>query len=355
MPATDSAAALPKVPVSVLIPVKNEKANIKAVIQSVAFADEVVVIDSHSTDGTIEMAEEMGARVVQFDWDGKFPKKKNWAIMNVDWKHEWLLILDADEHITPAGAAEIARIVTDPDSLDGYYLNRRFMFMGGWLKHCGYYPSWNLRLFKHALGRYERLDDVGDTGSGDNEVHEHVLLRDAEGKELEAGWAKEDFLHYAYPDISVWVEKHNRYSNWEARVIEGVRKGQTAEGSLQASPFGTPLERKRWIKKMAYKLPFRPFQRFVYHYIVRKGFLDGRRGFIMCTLLGFYEFLGIAKAKELQLQGERKEAPTPEPTARAAAEALPANFKTLPEAKAAESRTNESETVAAASGATAES
>src|SRR5690606_9583385 len=120
---------------------------------------------------TIDMAEAMGARVVQFAWDGKFPKKKNWALANVEWANDWVLILDADERITPELANEIAQVVQAPEgeSPNGCYINRRFMFMGGWLRHCGYYPSWNLRLFRHRLGRYERLDVAGDTGSGDNE------------------------------------------------------------------------------------------------------------------------------------------------------------------------------------------
>lgn len=288
-------AAVKKVPVSVLIPVKNEKANIEACIKTVQWADEIVVVDSNSTDGTIALAEALGAKVVQFNWDGKFPKKKNWALANVPWRNEWVLILDADEHILPELAEEIEREIKNPKA-DGYYINRRFMFMGGWLRHCGYYPSWNLRLFRHAIGRYERLEVAGDTRSGDNEVHEHVLL---EGNRV--AYLKHDMLHYAYPAIDVWVEKHNRYSNWEARVLNELHAEQ-AGGKLKASPFGNPLERKRWIKRVANRLPFRPTLRFIYHYIIKKGFLDGYRGLVFCRLLAMYEFLSIAKAAEMKMK-----------------------------------------------------
>src|SRR5947207_3877256 len=142
------------VPLSVLIPTRNEAANIEECLRSVAFADEVVVVDSRSTDGTAELATRQGARVVEFDWNHRYPKKKNWALENLRFRHEWLLIVDADERVTAALAEEIAARLQQPGA-DGFFVNRRFFFMNGWLTHCGYYPSWNLRLFRHALGRYE--------------------------------------------------------------------------------------------------------------------------------------------------------------------------------------------------------
>ena len=201
--------------ISVLIPVRNEAANIIACLDSVRWANEIVVVDSGSTDGTVELARSKGAIVVEFQWNGKFPKKKNWALENVPWKNEWLLILDADERIMPELAAEIQSEVKAPRA-DGYFINRRFIFLGKWIRHCGYYPSWNLRLFRHKLGRYEKVQTNG-TNSGDNEVHEHVVLNG------ETTHLKHDMLHYAYPDIHTWVEKHNRYSNWEAEVMRSLR------------------------------------------------------------------------------------------------------------------------------------
>lgn len=275
-------------PISVLIPARNEKANIRECIESARFADEIVVVDSGSTDGTREIAASLGARVVDFQWNGQFPKKKNWALAEVAWRHEWVFILDADERITPELAEELRQVVAVP-ACNGYYVNRRNWFLDGWLRHCGYYPSWNLRFFRHALGRYEQFAGVGDTHSGDNEVHEHVVLLGP------AGRLRGEMEHYAYPTIDIWVEKHNRYSNWEARLLT-ANAGRTAP-SIALDP---TLARRRRLKQFAAHLPFRPTLRFFYHYIVRAGFLDGYRGYIFCRLMAYYEFLSVAKAGELR-------------------------------------------------------
>lgn len=277
-------------PISVLIPAKNERANLRACLESCRFAAEVVVVDSGSTDGTREIAAELGATLVDFAWNGAFPKKKNWALAHVPWKHEWVFILDADERITPELAAELAALVAGRPECDGYYVNRRFWFLDGWLMHCGYYPSWNLRFFRHRLGRYEQFAGVADTGSGDNEVHEHV---DLQGR---AGRLRHELEHYAFPSIEVWVEKHNRYSNWEARLLASPAAQRAAAGAA----LDPALARKRRLKHLAARLPFRPTLRFLYHYVARAGFLDGYRGYVFCRLMAFYEFLGAAKAQELR-------------------------------------------------------
>jgi glycosyltransferase involved in cell wall biosynthesis len=275
--------------VSVLVPVKNEVANIGACLESVAWADEVFVVDSQSTDGTVEEAERRGAQVLQFRFNGHYPKKKNWALANLPFRNEWVLILDADERIPPPLAAEMQETVQS-GGRDGYYVNRRLWFLGGWIRHCGYYPSWNLRLFKHELGRYERMEAGGDTASGDNEVHEHVILNG------EVGYLEHEMEHYAYPDIAAWVEKHNRYSSWEAHC---AWRPAGKEGGMRAQPLGSPLQRRRWARRLASRLPFRPTLRFIYHYFLRGGFLDGYRGYVLSRLMGMYEFLSIAKLKEL--------------------------------------------------------
>jgi glycosyltransferase involved in cell wall biosynthesis len=282
----------PRYPISVLIPAKNECANIRACLDSARFAEEIVVVDSGSTDGTREIAAEFGATVIDFRWNGRFPKKKNWALANVPWRHEWIFILDADERITPPLAEELAQTIAKP-AADGYYVNRRFWFLDGWLRHCGYYPSWNLRFFRHRLGRYEEFPGVDDTGSGDNEVHEHVVLQGRTAR------LNHDMEHYAFPTIDVWVEKHNRYSNWEARLLNSpVDRSVGMDRELDAT-----LARKRHLKRLAGNLPFRPALRFFYHYVLRAGFLDGYRGYVFCRLMAFYEFLSVAKASELRRIG----------------------------------------------------
>src|SRR5882724_6443665 len=179
-----------KAPISVLVPMVNEEANLAACLESVRFCDEVWVVDSHSRDRSPEIAREFGAQLVQFDYVRGGPKKKNWALANLPFKHPWILIIDCDERVPPEMEAEIRAAVEQPGEFAGYHLNRRVFFLGRWLKHC-WYPSWNLRLFQHRLGRYEVLES-GQLETGDNEVHEHVLL---EGK---AGYLKHDLLHYDF-------------------------------------------------------------------------------------------------------------------------------------------------------------
>lgn len=274
-------------PISILIPAKNEQANIGACIASARFAAEIVVVDSGSTDDTRAIATSLGAKVVDFQWNRRLPKKKNWALAHVAWQHEWVFILDADERITPELADELRQVVAAP-AANGYYVNRRFWFLDGWLRHCGYYPSWNLRFFRHALGRYEEFAGASDTGSGDNEVHEHVLLPGPTGR------LRGEMEHFAFPSLDVWVEKHNRYSNWEAHLLAS---GMDPASGAALDP---SLARKRRLKRFAARLPFRPALRFFYHYVFRAGFLDGYRGYVFCRLMAFYEFLSVAKAGELR-------------------------------------------------------
>lgn len=279
-------------PISVLIPVRNEAANLAACLASVAWCNEIVVVDSGSTDGTPDIARAAGARVVDFKWNGQFPRKKNWALANVTWRNEWVFIIDADERATPELEAAMRATLIRPDHA-GYYVNRRFWFLDGWLNHCGYYPSWNLRFFRHALGRYEQPAGGAAGGSGDNEVHEHVELQGS------AGYLAGDMEHYAFPDIATWVEKHNRYSNWEARL-------QVEAAAYDATGLDPGLARKRRLRRLAWRLPFRPTLRFLYHYVWRAGFLDGYRGFVFCRLMGWYEFMCAAKARELRRESQRK-------------------------------------------------
>lgn len=224
-----------KIPVSVLIPAKNEESNLPACLESVARADEVFVVDSQSSDRSIEISTNYGANVVQFYFNGRWPKKKNWSLDNLPFRNEWVLIVDCDERITPELWDEIASVIQDPN-YNGYYLNRRVFFLGQWIRYGGKYPDWNLRLFKHKSGRYENLNTEDIPNTGDNEVHEHVIL---DGK---VGYLKNDILHIDFRNIYHWLERHNRYSNWEARVYYNILTGNDESGTIGANLFGDAVQ-----------------------------------------------------------------------------------------------------------------
>jgi glycosyltransferase involved in cell wall biosynthesis len=280
------------VPVSIVVPIKNEAGNLARCLDCVKWADEIFVVDSHSTDGSIAIAEERGARVDQFDFNGTWPKKKNWALENLPFRNEWVFILDADEVLPPEAKEEFAKAIADAGEAAGYWINRRFMFMGKWLRHS-YYPNWNLRLFRHSLGRYEKLTEAA-TQSGDNEVHEHVIVNGPTGR------LRCEMDHYAFPSVEVFVEKHNRYSNWEARV-SAERKLAGSNAQISSSAVG----RRRKLKEFSQHLPFRPLLRFLYIYVWQKGFLDGREGYYFARLHAVYEFLSVTKTYELTRAANR--------------------------------------------------
>jgi len=294
-------SALDKIPVSVLIPAKNEERNIGACLESLKRADEIFVVDSQSSDRTVEIAEKFGAKVVQFHYEGKWPKKKNWSLENLPFGHEWVLIVDCDERITPELWDEIAIAIGNP-AYKGYYLNRKVIFLGRWIRHGGRYPDWNLRLFKHQEGRYENMGTEGVPNTGDNEVHEHVILK-GDG---DAQYLKNDMLHEDFRNIYEWLARHNRYSNWEARVYDNIIKGIIPPGGIQPKLFGNPVERKKYLRKIWVRwVPFKPTIRFIVHYFLQLGFLDGKAGYFYTRLISQYEYQIGVKLYELRKFGDR--------------------------------------------------
>lgn len=275
------------VPLSAIVPIRNEAKNLPRCLASIGWADEIFVVDSQSSDGSQRIAEEHGARVVQFEFNGAWPKKKNWALEHLPFRNQWVFILDADEVFPNEAEAEFRAAIANAGAIAGYWINRRFMFMGRWLRHA-YYPNWNLRLFRHSLGRYEKLIEIA-TESGDNEVHEHVVVQGPTGR------LRCEIDHYAFPSVEVFVEKHNRYSNWEARVAVAEESARERT-ELQSARVAQRRRLKRWARR----LPFRPWLRFLYVYIWQRGFLDGREGYYFARLHGFYEFLSVAKTYELK-------------------------------------------------------
>jgi len=289
-----------RVPVSVLVPIRNEAENLPRCLSSVQWADEIFVVDSRSTDGSIEIAQRHGAKVVQFEFNGVWPKKKNWALENLPFKTEWVLILDADE-VLPAGAGEeIANAIANAGAIAGYWICRRFFFLGRWLRHA-YYPNWNLRLFRHSLGRYEKLTSA-ETKSGDNEVHEHVVVQ-SESK-TRVTKLHHALLHHNVESLSHYILKHDKYSNWDARLWF---EGEANARDLAPSLFGSQAQRRRWLRKMFFSVSGSPVLFFLYKYILCLGFLDGIPGLIYCGLQGVQFFHIKAKIYELKTLGMRRE------------------------------------------------
>jgi len=274
-------------PVSVLIITYNEEANIAGCLESVRWAGEVFVVDSLSSDRTQEIASRMGAKVYPHPFEG-YARQRNWALENLPFSHDWVLMLDADERITAPLAEQIRRVASRPDSgCAGYYLNRRFYFLGRWLRHGGLSPSWILRLFRRHAARCENRG-----------VNEHMLLTGAAGRLDEA------FHHRDSRPLSAWIERHKVYADLEAEQYFSERFRGGCEASIPARLWGTQPERKRWIKLHVWNrfpLLLRPFLLFFRNYFLKGGFLDGKPGFIYHVLWSFwYPFLIDARIFEMQ-------------------------------------------------------
>lgn len=274
----------PRAAISFLVPTLDEALNLPKCLDSIAWADEVFVVDSFSSDRTVEIARERGAHLVQHRFED-YSRQKNWALDTLPFRNEWVFILDADERITPELRAELEGLAArDGDGAAGYYVNRRFIFLGAWIHHAGWYPSWNLRFFKHRLGRYDN-----------REVHEHLVLQ---GR---AGYLRHDMLHQDERGLEAFVARHNRYSTLEAAARFKAMRAHPERASLRADLLGAPVQRKRFLRERVWPLvPAKPLALFVYMYLVRRGFLDGRAGLALCVFHAFQEFTVNLKLAELR-------------------------------------------------------
>ena len=278
--------------IEVIIPVKNEEINLPYAIASViGWVDRVWVVDSESTDNTREIATETGAEVVVQPWLG-YAKQKNWALDNLDIKADWIFFLDADEAILPELQDEMLAISSQPvnDVLpSAFNINRYFIFLGKRIRHCGYYPSWNIRFFKRGMAKYE-----------EREVHEHMVV------DGDTGLLKGHMEHWDRRGLETYMAKHNHYSSLEAKEIlqQSKQKGKTIDAKL----FGTSQQRNRWIKRHIYPhLPARWLFRFFWMYIFRFGFLDGVTGLRFCLFISSYELLISLKTVELNEQESKND------------------------------------------------
>ena len=285
-PVVRPSAALP---VSVIVAARNEARNLSRCLQSLSDVAEVFVIDSQSTDATAEIAHAHGARVVQFHYRGGWPKKRQWAMNTLPLACDWIFLLDADEELTPELAAEIRVALANP-RFDGYYIALRQYFLGCRLRHCGA-TLFKLSLFRRGTGRFECRLKEQDASMADMEVHEHVVVNGNTAK------LKHPLVHRNVESLSRYIQKHDEYSNWEARVW---LQGEASYGDLPPSLFGNQAQRRRWLKKKLFGLPGSPALLFFYKYIVRLGFLDGLPGLIYCGFQGIQLFHVKAKIYELR-------------------------------------------------------
>ena len=281
---------LAKTPVSVLVITRNEEVNIVACLESVGWASEVFVVDSFSTDRTVELAERLGATVTWHAFE-TCAAQWNWALDNLPFANDWVLVLDADERVPCSLVDEIAHAVTDASQRNaGYWMKRRFFFCGKWLRHGGLYPTWIVRLFRRTAGRFGR-----------HGISEHLVL---EGPK---GYLRVPLDHCDCKPLSDWIQKHDRYAGIEA---EEFTRGQSEAGQLctiRARLWGSQAERKLWIKLQVWNrvpLLVRPFLFFIRNYFLKLGFLDGRAGLIYHVLWSFwYPFLISARILEIRQAG----------------------------------------------------
>ena len=270
----------------------NEERNLRHALESVqGLVRNIFIVDSGSSDRTVEIAESFGAHVVTHEFTTQ-AAQFNWALDNLPVESEWLLRLDGDEYLLPELREEIARVLPElPPEVTGLYMKRRFFFLGRWIRHGGYYPTWILRLFRYGKARSE-----------DAELNEHMILLEGVSRQLE-----HDFVDHDHEEMASWLLKHEGFAARQARFLTSMREGYSATW-LQPSMLGSQAERKRWVMLNVYQrtpLFLRAFLYFVYRYALRLGFLDGMPGLIFHFLHGcWYPFYTDAKIYEAGLRGE---------------------------------------------------
>lgn len=295
MPEVQELATAPssvsRLPVSAIVATRNEEKNLARCLQSLAAMGEVYVVDSGSTDTTVEIARSFGVEVIQFHYTGGWPKKRQWAIDTLPLSHDWILLIDADESVTPQVAEEIRNAICNP-YVNGYYLSLQIHFLGRVLRH-GDANFWKMALFRRGKGRFEcRLKDQSPS-MADMEVHEHVVIDGPTAK------LRNPLIHHNVESLSRYIQKHDEYSNWEASVL---LSGSFSHSDLPPRFFGTQAQRRRWLKNRMYAVPGSPLLLFLYRYVLRGGFLDGVPGLIYCCFQAIQMFHTKAKIYELKRQ-----------------------------------------------------
>ena len=266
--------------ISVLILTKNEENNLPSCLASVNWSDDVHVLDSRSTDRTVEIAEAAGADVHFRDFDS-FAAQQNWALRNIPFRHPWVFYVDADERVTPVLRDSMLQAAAAPGPYVAFRMQRRDFFMDTWLKHVQLSPYF-IRLFRPEKMNYQRLGhpvSVPDGAVG--QVHGYLD-------------------HYPFSKgIAEWIAKHNFYSTQEAQQIV-LNRQSGEEFSLRKAFFARDFhERRRYQKELFYRIPARPIFKFAMTYVGRRGFLDGRAGLVYSLLQAFYEYMIVIKTEEI--------------------------------------------------------
>jgi glycosyltransferase involved in cell wall biosynthesis len=275
--------------VSVLILTHNEEKNIAKCIESILpLTQSIYVVDSGSDDGTVEICRRYGVHVTYRAWT-THADQFNWGLDHFDFGTEWVMRMDADEELTPELVAQLrAFFESAPGGVSGIYVRRRVYFMGRWIKHGGYYPTWLLRVFRRGAGRCEAVW-----------MDEHIVLSSGTARKLYA-----DIIDNNNKDLTFWTDKHNKYASREVLdvIAKRVRSGDGEK--LTASLGESQAQARRWVKDRVYaRVPLfvRPLLYFLYRYFLRLGFLDGKEGLIFHFLQGFwYRFLVDAKLFEYE-------------------------------------------------------
>ena len=292
-----------KLPITVILPVKNEAPNLKRCLDACQQAARVIVIDSQSSDGTREIASQAGVEVVQFVHTGGYPKKRQWALDTLPIETEWVLFLDADEVVTETLWSEIESAIASPAGKNGYLIRKGFHFLGRRFRFGGFSHQAVL-LIRKGRGRFEQLVEVPED-SLDMEVHERMIV---EGK---IGVLRSPLIHEDFKGLEAYVDRHNRYSTWEAFVrLHSLETGSYGRSHVEARLLGNVQERRRWLKLFLIRVPGEPWWWFVYHFFLRLGFLEGRRGLIAAQIRRQYIANARAKMYELKLRRQQPDACT---------------------------------------------
>jgi len=249
----------------------DEEIHLPDCLESLGWCDDIVVVDSYSTDRSVELSRQRGARVFQREFDG-FGTQRNWALESTGPKHPWILILDADERVPPEMVRELAeRLPGVPAHVGAFRIARRFYFWGRWLRYSSLYPTYVVRLCRAGRVRYLNRG--------------HAETQEVDGSIWELGT---DLVDENRKGLGEWFLRQNRYSSSEAEFELAQERSPWRLADLASAD---PLVRRTALKRLAASIPGRPAWYFLYSYIVRRGFLDGAPGFIFCLLKSVYQWM----------------------------------------------------------------